>query len=85
MEITVEKLKELGFKRYYRDEVYRMKIGTDVINKPMYLTLVNFETSWTWYINSFEQFTGLKNNRQITMRTSCGGECFITTYMYGKN
>lgn len=60
MEITVEKLKELGFKRYYRDEVYRMKIGTDVINKPMYLTLVNFETSWTWYINSFEQFTGLK-------------------------
>lgn len=60
MEITTNKLKELGFKKYYRDEVYRLRIGNDGIGKPMYLTVVNFNTSWTWYINSFEQFTGLK-------------------------
>ncbi len=60
MEITTDKLKELGFKRYYRDEVYRLRIGNDILGKPMYLTLVNFETACTWYVNSFEQFTGLK-------------------------
>lgn len=60
MEITTNKLTKLGFKRYYRDEVYRLKIKNNVLNKPMYLTMVNFYDSWTWFINPFEQFTGLK-------------------------
>lgn len=65
MEITTEKLKKLGFKRYYKDEVYRLKIGTDVINRPIYLTIVSFETSYTWFINSYEQFKDLKTMKRL--------------------
>lgn len=65
MEITIEKLIELGFKKYYNDRTYRQYIGIDIVGKPMYLTLVKFERldkriSWTWSINPMQQFTGLQ-------------------------
>jgi hypothetical protein len=65
MDITKDKLIELGFKRYYRDGVWRMLIGKNVLGDKMYLTLVDFETAYTWYINSFEQFTGLTTMKRL--------------------
>lgn len=65
MDITKDKLIELGFKRYYRDGVWRMGIGKNILGYKMYLTLVDFETAYTWYINSFEQFTGLKTMNRL--------------------
>jgi len=65
MKITTERLEVIGFKRYRRDGVYRIKIGNDILNKPMYLTVVQFTTNWTWYVNPYEQYKGLKTIKQV--------------------
>lgn len=65
MDITKEKLNKIGFKRYYRDGVYRMSIGRNLLGKEIYLTIVDFETTYTWFVNSMDQFTGVTTMKRI--------------------
>jgi|TARA_R110000803_G_scaffold126143_2_gene193615 hypothetical protein len=68
MEITIEELKKRGFKQYYNDRTYRLKLKTtNVIQEPIYLTLYSFETSFTWSTSGgdMEQFKGLKTIKML--------------------
>ena len=67
VDITKGKLINLGFKRYYKDNVWRIFIGRTISDKKMYLTVVDFETSYTFYINSSEQFRGLKKMERLNL------------------
>ena len=63
--ITIEVLRQRGFKRYYRDEVYRKVISEDSVKEKIYLTFVNFGDSYTWFTNSLQQFTGVKTIEKL--------------------
>lgn len=74
MKILPKHLIELGFKRYYNDRTFRIKVGKNVINEQMYLYIVIFEGSTcTWHINSFEQFPTIKTIKQVkNLLSICG-------------